>query len=799
MGKIPLITVSAIVLFSLSTVPSFAETLDDASTENSALRPAADGRGYAGTQSCRKCHEKFYRLWASSHHGLAMQPYTREFARKQLLPQKKEIVIGKYRYRADISGEKGWVIENGPVGEKKYLMEHAMGGKNVYYFLTPMARGRLQTLPVAYDVRRKEWLDTAASGVRHFPGVSDEAVDWKDPLYTFNTSCYSCHVSQLSTNFDPKTDTYHSVWREPGINCETCHGPGNKHVRVCEAAPKGTIPTDLKIIRGGRDFTAQQNNSACAPCHAKMSPLTETFKPGERYFDHYDLVALESPDFHPDGRDLGENYTYTLWRMSPCAKSGQLSCLHCHTSSGRYRFKGEKTNQACMPCHKEKVDNPTKHSHHKPDSTGNKCVACHMPMTEFARMKRSDHSMLPPTPAVTIAFKSPNACTICHQDKTPQWADTWVRKWRKRDFQAGVLHRAGLIDAARKREWSKLPETLAYLERKDRDEIFAVSLLRLLVACPDDSKWPPIRKALTDPSPLVRSAAAASLEGNLVPETVKALLRATEDEYRLVRVRSAMALASYPRQWLKASDRKRLRGADAELRASLLIRPDQWSSYYNLGNYFVSRRELKQAVKSFQRAHKMEPRIITPLVNMSIAYARLGDNVKARESLVKASRLQPDSPEVNFNLGLLEAENGNADVAEKHLLKALKADPRMAEAAYNLGVLLARRNVDEAIRWCGKAYELRPDRAKYGFTLAFYLRRKGDKDKATEVLRKMVADRRANAGSYMLLGEIYEKGGERAKAAEIYRQAVKDDRLPKRARYLFDTKLRALSPAEPNK
>ena len=52
--------------------------------------------------------------------------------------------------------------------------------------------------------------------------------------------------------------------------------------------------------------------------------------------------------------------------------------------------------------------------------------------------------MLPPTPAATIAFKSPNACNACHKDKTPQWADEWVRKWRKRDYQASTLHRASL-------------------------------------------------------------------------------------------------------------------------------------------------------------------------------------------------------------------------------------------------------------------------------------------------------------------------------------------------------------------
>ena len=31
--------------------------------------------------------------------------------------------------------------------------------------------------------------------------------------------------------------------------------------------------------------------------------------------------------------------------------------------------------------------------------------------------------MLPPTPAATIAFRSPNACNLCHKDKDAAWAD----------------------------------------------------------------------------------------------------------------------------------------------------------------------------------------------------------------------------------------------------------------------------------------------------------------------------------------------------------------------------------------
>ncbi|MHC4740272.1 MAG: multiheme c-type cytochrome, partial [Planctomycetota bacterium] len=321
--------------------------------------PEAEDQGhFAGSASCRQCHEGFYKLWESSHHGLAMQPYTTEFAAANLTVQTEDVPVGKFRYCAHIEAGWGYVQESGPDGEKRYPIRHVMGGKNVYYFLTPLGRGRVQTLPVAYDVHRKEWFDTSASGVRHFPRVGRSAsVHWTDPLYTFNTSCHGCHVSQLETNYDFATDTYHTEWAEPGINCETCHGPSGGHVEVCRAAAEGEKPKDLKII-STTPFTVEQTNSMCGSCHAKMNNVSPSFAPGERYFDHFDLVTLEHPDFYPDGRDLGENYTMTSWRMSPCAKSGKLDCMHCHTSSGRYKFTKEaEANNACMPCHTEKVEN----------------------------------------------------------------------------------------------------------------------------------------------------------------------------------------------------------------------------------------------------------------------------------------------------------------------------------------------------------------------------------------------------------------------------------------------------------
>ena len=140
--KIVFIILTGIFIFACN-------TSNDASQNTQSSSP----EGYAGSVSCRDCHGKFYELWSTSFHGLAMQPYTKEFAQNNLIPQKESIKINDSEYRFDV--DNGVVIERSPKGKKEYWVKHVMGGKYVYFFLTLMERGRLQVLPVSYDVRKK--------------------------------------------------------------------------------------------------------------------------------------------------------------------------------------------------------------------------------------------------------------------------------------------------------------------------------------------------------------------------------------------------------------------------------------------------------------------------------------------------------------------------------------------------------------------------------------------------------------------------------------------------------------------
>jgi tetratricopeptide (TPR) repeat protein len=364
-------------------------------------------------------------------------------------------------------------------------------------------------------------------------------------------------------------------------------------------------------------------------------------------------------------------------------------------------------------------------------------------------------------PAATIKFKSSNACNICHEDKDAQWSDTWVRKWRKRDYQKPILHVAGLVEAGRKGDWNRLDEMLAYVTRKDRDEIYATSLIRLLGTCNDPSRLPVILKAAKDPSPLVRAAAVETLSSMPSMETLQALIKATGDDYRLVRVRAADALSVYQdtiaEMQLEKRDKRNMEQAKEEFLSFLLSRPDQWMSHYNMGNYQLESGKPQDALSSYEKSLKLDPRAIPALVNMSMAYAHMGKNNEAEESLEKALKIEPENAAANFNLGLLLAEQDRMDEAEKALRTSLKSDPQLAPAAYNLCVMLAKERIDEAIDYCKKAYKLRPDEPKYGYTLAFYQYQKGDTDNALKTLNDFLIKYPGYRDAQMLLQEILNK------------------------------------------
>ena len=102
---------------------------------------------------------------------------------------------------------------------------------------------------------------------------------------------------------------------------------------------------------------------------------------------------------------------------------------------------------------------------------------------------------------------------------------------------------------------------------------------------------------------------------------------------------------------------------------------------------------------------------------------------------------------------------------------ALKADQTMHQAAYNLGILLTDDKPKQSIKLLQKAFETTPT-PRYGYTLAFYMQKRGDLDNACKMLLDVIKQWPVFADAYLLLGKIYEGQDKTDEARALYLKAI---------------------------
>jgi predicted CXXCH cytochrome family protein len=379
------------------------------------------------SQTCQSCHAAEFSAWVGTDHALANRPLDAQRDQAAFTGGTQAAEGGS---RFDLSWCEGRAVMTERRDDGRLITHEPgliLGSKPLWQPLLPAPGNRWQPTDMAYDLAKKEWFNVFGDEGRK-PG---EWGHWTGRGMNWNSMCAQCHMTGLQKNYDAPTDSYHSSWVEHGVGCIQCHGPvAPGHTNPGYKTPPAAAP--------GRQALAMQT---CAPCHARNEPLTADFQPWDNYHDHYRITLPVDPAvYYPDGQQRDEDFNWTSVLLSRMGHAG-VTCMDCHDPHSTKTILPAGDNQLCMQCHaapgrvmaggaRAVPIDPLAHSHHQPGSTGNQCVTCHLPTTNYMqRAPRHDHGWLKPDPLLTKELGIPNACNRCHADQTTDWAIQAAEAW----------------------------------------------------------------------------------------------------------------------------------------------------------------------------------------------------------------------------------------------------------------------------------------------------------------------------------------------------------------------------------
>ncbi len=476
-----------------------------------------------------------------------------------------------------------------------------------------------------------------------------------------------------------------------------------------------------------------------------------------------------------------------------------VKCSDCHDVHAAKRLK--EGNELCLRCHQADTYDTESHHFHKKvvkgrPSEGASCTACHMPGRNYMGIHfRRDHSLRVPRPDLSVQIGTPNACSQsgCHADKPLRWAVEAYNKWYgvKRKPHYGTV-----LAAARERKPEARGDLLELAADRLRPAIVRATALDLLWVYPGEESTRLLQQALADEDALIRRTAVRHIPFADPKTLVKTLAPLLKDPVLGVRIEAVSRLAEVPQTLLTEAQAKDFKSALEEDRRVLAYTADMPSGRYNWAILEEKLGHPDLAEKQYRQALAIDDQFFLAQVNLALLLNRQGRNAEAEQLLKEALRLNPRNAAVAFNLGLLLAEEGKTPEAESALRAALKADPQMASAAYNLAVLVASKNLAEALALSRRAAELRPEEARYAFTLAFYQRQRGDAAAAVATLQQLLQRHPAYGEAYLLLAELYVKAGKVQDARQLFAQALGVKELPDAYRSRIASLQQTLPPSD---
>ena len=448
--------------------------------------------GFVSSTACKACHPSEYNAWYGSYHRTMTQVATPETVSADFDDVRVDDVHGS-PMRLERRGNEFWAEFNDPGAEgpenerpritRQVVMITGSHHQQIYWYATGHDRA-LNVLPGVFLIAEQKWAPRSAV-VLHPPSQSVSTADGH-----WNAICIACHTTSPKTRFDTPflskpidEQVVDTTAAEFGIACEACHGPADEHIRANRNPLRRyqrhfSDQPDSTIVQPAL-LDPQRSSQVCGQCHSvwefydaegerRANREGFAYRPGDelrdtRYMpqpmEQWDSPALAAfiehdPEFvtgsfWPDGMIRVSGREYNGLIDSPCFKNAPdaqhtMSCFSCHTmhktlqdprpiaewAATHQVSAGMGGNGACLQCHESFESGLTAHTRHAAESTGSTCYNCHMPYTSYGLLKAvRSHTVSSPSVRETVDTGRPNACNLCHLDKTLAWSGDRLDDW----------------------------------------------------------------------------------------------------------------------------------------------------------------------------------------------------------------------------------------------------------------------------------------------------------------------------------------------------------------------------------
>jgi hypothetical protein len=372
---ISLLVTAAFVLFAVVALGGFADPARKSSMEPQQTRKiwrptwVPVGTEFVGQQSCAECHASRVNVHQQSAMGRAMEPVAE--ARILGAFQRLEFRLGKYSWELVRNGNQSiYSVSDGkdtiavPVlyafGQGKAGQTYVLDYKGNFYESRLSFYNEIQGLDFTLGVPRAE-PDTLVAALGR-PMSRDETLQ-----------CFSCHTTGAVIG-----DKLHLDKMVPGVNCESCHGPGGQHV----AAGKAGQPNKDKIFNPAQLNADDMSQEFCGSCH----------RSAEDIFSKPELNGLSNVRFQP----------YRIFSSKCYSDDKRISCTACHNPHESLKKDVAHYDAKCLACHeaapKTAGASGSTPADDKRTAKGCKigakdCASCHMPKVDLpgAHFKFTDH------------------------------------------------------------------------------------------------------------------------------------------------------------------------------------------------------------------------------------------------------------------------------------------------------------------------------------------------------------------------------------------------------------------------